>query len=556
MQHIIVYVFKSVTFFKIHNLWFVIKNFPMKKISIVFIGISLLFNVSCDKKVVSGKEEKNGAQLVSNTYKKPVFLNDMRIEKIKGITDTLQQLFNQHASEKNIPGIAYGIVVDDTLVLSSTIGVSNIDSNTPVQSNTAFRIASMTKSFTAMAILKLRDEGLLSLTDPVMKYIPELEKLNYLTSDSPVINIENLLTMTAGFPEDNPWGDRQLAMSNEDFMTLMANGLSISKVPSYQYEYSNTGYAMLGYIITQVSGQSYQDYITKNILHPLDMHHTFWEYDKVPKVQLANGYRWEDEQWKPEPILHDGAYGAMGGLITSIDDFSKYVSFHLSAWPARSDKEKEPLKRSSVREMHTPKYNFLNSWNKDWNNEPCASMIGYGYGLGIAMDCKRITRVSHGGALPGFGSNFAFFPKYGIGLMAFGNLTYTRPIPYDKIEKMIFETLEVKKRSLPVSDILKQRKKEITKLIKDEEVRLDSVIFAENFFLDKSKEKRIKEIKDILNKAGTFKKVLEISPRNQLRGSFKIQCENGDIRIFFTLTPEKIPLVQKLNLSFKASTSR
>ena len=79
-----------------------------------------------------------------------------------------------------------------------------------------FRIASMTKSFTAMAILKLRDEGKLSLDDPAERYVPELKALKYPTTDSPRITIRHLLSHAEGFPEDNPWGDQQLAATEDD----------------------------------------------------------------------------------------------------------------------------------------------------------------------------------------------------------------------------------------------------------------------------------------------------------------------------------------------------
>lgn len=528
----------------------------MKNTSIFLLIFSLTLLISCNDKIPLKNDTENITKLVSSTYKKPKFLNDQRIKKIEGIKLELKQIFDDHLKSQNIPGITYGIVVDDSLLVASAIGLSQIENNIAASVNTSFRIASMTKSFTALAIMKLRDEGKISLTDPVSKYIPEIEKLDYLTIDSPIIDIENLLTMTSGFPEDNPWGDRQLALSDEAFMNLISDGLSMSKVPSSQYEYSNTGYAMLGRIITSVSGSPYQEYIKKNILVPLGMNNTYWEYSNVPNELLATGYGWENETWKEESLLHDGAYGAMGGLITSIEDFSKYVSFHLSAWPARNDKDNALIKRSTIREMHTPQFNFLNTWNRDWDNESCASMIGYGYGLGISIDCKRIIQVSHGGALPGFGSNYAFYPEYGIGIMAFGNLTYTTPIPYNKIKKLLFETLDLKPRQLSTSQILEQRKEEIVSLFKAGTINLDIEIFAENFFLDSSKERRTTEIQKIIDKAGAIKKIQKLSPRNQLRGDFKIQCENGDIIVFFTLTPEKTPMVQKLDVSFKLNQTK
>ncbi|SEC77578.1 CubicO group peptidase, beta-lactamase class C family [Tenacibaculum sp. MAR_2009_124] len=509
------------------------------------------FTISCDKKHSSKKEPSK--KLISDTYKEPQFIHDSRIEKLKSIAPELQEIFSEHSFNKKIPGIAYGIVVDNSLVLASSTGVSQLENNIPVTNYTSFRIASMTKSFTAMAILKLRDEGKLSLNDPVLKYVPEIKSLKYLTEDSPIIDIENLLTMTAGFPEDNPWGDRQLDLSTKSFLKIVSNGLSLSKISSYQYEYSNTGYALLGYIISKVSGVPYQKYITTNILNPLGMKNTYWEYSDIPKEQLASGYRWEDKKWKKELLLHDGTYGAMGGLITSIEDFSKYVSFHLNAWPARNEKDNGPVKRSTLREMHTPQYNFLNSWNKDWNNESCVSMIGYGYGLGISIDCKRIVKISHGGALPGFASNYVFYPQYGIGIMAFGNLTYTKPIPYDKIEKILFERLKLQPRKLPSSNILKSKKKEIASLFSDGKIDLNRDVFAKNFFLDISKDRRLKEIQGIIDKAGSIKEIGEIYSRNQLRGSFNIKCEHGGINVFFTLTPESNPMIQKMTVSYRSN---
>lgn len=484
------------------------------------------------------------------------FDDDQRAEKIKGIASELQALMEAHATRRHIPGVAYGIVVDDSLVLASASGVLNLESERPASITSAFRIASMTKSFTAMAILKLRDEGKLSLTDPAEKYVSEMRNLEYLTSDSPVITIENLLTMTAGFPEDNPWGDRQLSEPNGMLTGMMLEGVSFSNPASLQYEYSNTGFALLGQIITRVSGKPYQEYITAEILKPLEMTHTYWEYDSIPENQLALGYRWEEEQWKPEPLLHDGSFGAMGGLITTIEDFSKYVSYHLSAWPPRSASEQGPVKRSSLREMHQPRYPRLNPNGRDWNGDPCAVMAGYGYGLSSTTFCNGLRYVSHGGALPGYGSNYVFFPDYGIGLMAFGNLTYTSPWPLQEIGKLIFEKLELKPRRLPVSDILKVRHPQVAEWIQTGDSALEVNLMAENFFMDFSKERRRKEINDLLQKSGAIASIGTFTPENQLRGSFAMDAENGTVHVFFTLTPEREPKVQQLEIAFTPNESK
>lgn len=508
---------------------------------------------SCGKQTTTSPTTDSSTRSYSASYKAPIFSNDQRAEKIKSVAPELQKLMEDHAAARNLPSVAYGIVVDNELVVASSLGDINLERKTPAEISSSFRIASMTKSFTAMAIIKLRDEGKLRLNDPASMYIPEMNGLEYLTSDAPTIDIQNLLTMTTGFPEDNPWGDRQLDEPESMLMDLVSNGISFSNASSFQYEYSNTGYALLGSIVARVSGTSYQSYIRENIFKPLGMNDTYWELDNVPKDQLAIGYRWEDEQWKLEPMLHDGSYGCMGGLITSIEDFSKYVSFHLSAWPPRSAEDIGPIKRSSLREMQTPQFSRLYPEATYFDGETCAYMSGYGYGLGTAEYCNGLRRVSHGGALPGFGSNYVFFPEYGVGIMAFCNLTYTSPYPFRKIAELLFEKLDLQPRELPVSNTLIERQEQVVELIQNWDPALESEIIAENFYMDKSRERRINEIKELLDKAGTIQEVGELEPYNQLRGSFDIATENGSLSVFFTLSPEKSPKVQRLDVSFEAN---
>ena len=119
------------------------------------------------------------------------------------------------------------------------------------------------------------------------------------------------------------------------------------------------------------------------------MNHTEWEYTKVPANKLAYGYRYEDNMYKKEELLHHGTYGAMGGLITSIDDFAKYVSLHMSAWPPRSDAENKVLKRSSLREMHMPaNFSGMSPNYKYPSGRQCGVVSAYNFGLGWMRDCE------------------------------------------------------------------------------------------------------------------------------------------------------------------------
>ena len=514
----------------------------------LFTGLIVLLSTACGDTSVSEEPPREKAFL--STYQPDYFENDVRTEEIRKLLPDIEQLIKDHASNRRIPGISFGVVVDNELVLTTSTGVINRQKQYPASSSSVFRIASMTKSFTAMAILKLRDEGKLSLSDPAYNYVPEMSSITYNTSDSPTITIRHLLTMTAGFPEDNPWGDRQLDEPNEMLTGMIEEGLSFSSVPAFQYEYSNLGYAMLGNIVGKVSGMPYQDYIRTEILLPLGMTNSFWEFDEIPEEQLAIGYRTKDDGWELEPMLHDGSFGAMGGLITTIEDFSKYVSFHLSAWPPRNDEESGPVKRSTLREMQTQQFSRLYANGTDFNDDPCSFLRGYGYGLSITRNCNGIRSVSHGGALPGFGSNYVFYPQYGIGLMAFGNLTYTSPWPLREIEKLIFNNDNIQPRQLQASDIFNKRKDQVLSFIQSWDEDLEKEIIAENLYLDQDRDTRKERIDEVLRQAGELSEVYEVEPYNKLRGYFKVGGENGDVRVFFTLTPEKEPKVQRLIVRF------
>ncbi len=201
------------------------------------------------------------------------FTDSLRIQKLKGTQQVVDRIYKEYAQEKNFPGFTYAVIADGRMLYSGNMGYTDVNKKIQVNNSSAFRIASMTKSFTSLAILKLRDEGKLKLDDPASDYIPEMKDIRYLTDDAPVITVRDLMTHSAGFPEDNPWGDRQLAVSDNELLDVVKK-VSFSNVPGISYEYSNLGFSLLGYIIKQVSGKTYDAYINETILKPLGMHNT------------------------------------------------------------------------------------------------------------------------------------------------------------------------------------------------------------------------------------------------------------------------------------------
>lgn len=493
------------------------------------------------------------AQNTAVRYQPAVFPDGARLEKIKAALPLIDSLYKAFAARIHSPGFVYGVVVDGRLVGSGQSGVLETGKNTPAGSQSAFRIASMSKSLTAMAILQLRDAGKLRLDDPVSLYIPAFKTQAYPAADAPPVTIRHLLTHAAGFPEDNPWGDRQLAKSDQELLALLGKGIHYSNVPGVAYEYSNLGFATLGYIIKKVSGQPYDRYITEHILQPLGMTHTYYEFTNVPAGQLAHGYRWLNGQWAEQPMLHNGVWGAMGGLITTIEDFSKYMALHQAAWPPRSDKETGPLKRSSLREMQQP-WNFsgLNAAYAYPSGRPCAVASAYAYGLRWQRDCEGRVSVGHSGGLPGFGSNWQILPDYGIGVVCFSNVTYA---PTTFINNQVLDTLVslagLKPRQLQPSSILVERRNQLVQLLPSWKGAETSGIFAENFFLDYFPEVLRKDATALFERAGRILRVGEVVPENGLRGSFLLEGEKTNLEVSFTLTPENPPLIQEFHLREK-----
>lgn len=444
------------------------------------------------------------------------------------------------AERSKVPGIAYGIIVDGVVVHVGVSGLREVQSKSPVDSSTVFRIASMTKSFTALAILQLRDAGKLSLEDPAEKYVPELKSLKYPTTDSPRITIRHLLSHSAGFPEDNPWGDQQLSATNEDMARMMTSGIPFATSPGTNYEYSNFGFAILGRIVSNVSGVPYTRYVREKILLPLGMTSSTLQTAEVPARRLAHGYRLQDGEWLEEAQLPDGAFGSMGGMLTSIADLGRWVAFMLDAFPARDGAERGPVKRSSVREMQqVARFNGATAVRDASSGDLTLSAGGYGYGLGVRQTCAFRISVAHNGGLPGFGSHMRWFPELGVGIVALGNLTYTGWNGVsDEAMAIMGKTGALVPRAPQPAPILVERQRQINRLVNDWDDALADSLAAMNLYLDESKPRRKAAIERVrLAAGGSCHPDGEMVAENALRGQWRLQCTNGALRVAITLAP-------------------
>ena len=488
----------------------------------------------------------------TGTVPPPQFTDSQRKQKLAAAFPEIEKVFKTWMERPQAPpGAVLGVIIDGELAFIKAAGVREKTNNAPVTPDTVFRIASMTKSFTAMAILKLRDEGKLSLEDPVSKYVPELANLPYPTSDSQVLIIRHLLTHSEGFPEDNPWGDRQLHQPDKTMREWMRTGIPFSTSPGTAFEYSNYGFAILGQIVAKASGRTYEEYVRDNILKPLGMNASTFEMSAVSRDHIALGYRREENTWKPEPILAHGSFGAMGGLWTTAPDLGRYVAFLMSAFPPRDEPDRGPIKRSSAREMQQV---WRASTGAAFRPTVDAALQigsgGYGYGLGVSNDCRYDFIVGHGGGLPGYGSLMRWLPEHGVGLIGMGNQTYQGFNGlFNDVTSALHRTGALQPRVVQPSQALLTAQSDVSQLIIKWDDTLANRIAADNLFLDVAADVRASRWKELAQQHGVCRPGTSIKPENALRGEWRMMCDKGWLNVFITLAPTMPPKVQLININ-------
>jgi D-alanyl-D-alanine-carboxypeptidase/D-alanyl-D-alanine-endopeptidase len=464
----------------------------------------------------------------------------------------IDRIFDEFCLDAHIPGLVYGIVADGRLVHIGTFGVQDLDSHRPVTADTLFRIASMTKAFTALTVLKLRDDGRLRLDAPAAEYVPELRGWKYPTDDSPQIRVRDLLNHVAGLVTDDPWGDRQTPMPEADFTRLLRDGVPFTRAPGMAYEYSNLGFALLGRIVTNVSKQPYAETIARTLLRPLAMEWSGFVADAAPRERRALGYRWQDDAWRLEPTLAHGAFGAMGGLQTSANDYAKWIAFLLSAWPPRDGADMGPVKRATVREL-VQGSNFPRVRARFGRSgiDSCRQAATYGMGMIVATDCDLGFTLSHGGGYPGYGSHVLLLPNRGVGIFAFANRTYAGPSApvWDAAVALQKAGLLPAERSVPVGVDLASAYRAAGAIYAAGAVAAGGDLLAMNFFLDRSAEGWARDLAKLKATVGDCDTSVPLTATGALTGEFTWRCSHGRVRGSLELAPTRPPKIQELKLA-------
>jgi CubicO group peptidase (beta-lactamase class C family) len=444
--------------------------------------------------------------------------------------------FNTFRAEKDIPGIAFGLIHDGNLIYASGQGEKVLGTGNAPSADSVFRIASMTKSFTATAVLKLRDKGLLQLEAPITTYLPWSATIGLPASSAP-ITVRDLLTMGAGLPTDDPWGDRQESLPLSEFDAMVAEGLTFNRNANTAFEYSNLSYALLGRIISVVAGEEYETYVTREILERLGMSSSTFFTDAISDENRAVGYAKFDSGLTEEPATKHGAFTPMGGLHSTVNDLAKWVATYQSG----REEEQNP-------------YRFAQSWLAG-AFEDCPERIvssSYGYGLFIDDDANLGRFVHHSGGYPGFGSHMRWHQQSGWAIIALGNVTYApvRVVCTDILNYLVHEQLKMATTKPELNPATEGAIDVVNSLLNQWDDSLANQWFTENMDLDQPREERKAEFQKITALKNSWA-IVEGSIKAPTKSYAIWKVASGDevLEIKLLMSPEKNQRIQKLSVA-------
>ncbi|MEO8032683.1 MAG: serine hydrolase domain-containing protein [Gemmatimonadota bacterium] len=324
----------------------------------------------------------------------------------------VRSFFAQSVKDEGVVGAGLALIHRDTVLAHDSWGDADRNPRRAVDANTIWHWASITKTFTGIAIMQLRDRGKLSLDDPIVKYVPELRAVHDSFGPIENITIRQLMSHSAGFRNptwiwggDQPWHPFEPTEWSQ--LVAMFPYTEILFKPGSKYSYSNPGVIFLGQVIERLSGDDIEVYIDKNILKPLGMTHSYFDLTPYHLLKYRSN-SWATDAGKTTPLGLDfdtGITTANGGLNSPITDMVKYLAF-LSGGAASRD-EPAVLSRKSLDEMWK---SFLPVEDKDGIQE----RIGLSF-FEWTKGGKRL--VGHTGSQRGFRAFIYVEPASGYGVI-------------------------------------------------------------------------------------------------------------------------------------------
>lgn len=312
--------------------------------------------------------------------------------------ESLEDFISDQIADNNIPGMSIAIVEDNQIKYAKGFGARDLKDNLPATKDTLYGVASITKSFTAAAIMKLVEKGKLDLEDKVNKYLP--------VKWGDDVTIHNLLTHSSGMPSLGvsealidrliDMDERGISLSSLDdfYIHLNCAENEIADEPGERFFYFNSGYALLGQIIKEVTGTKYPEFVKENILKPLNMKRSRFAYQKEGDIMTP--YFMEEDQPKstPYPVRELGHPG--GGLLSSVSELANYLIMNMNDGEFDGKQILEPSSLEKIHSRHIKR-----------------EVGDYGYGWGID-EFKGEELIGHSGSIAVSGGYIGFTDKYGV----------------------------------------------------------------------------------------------------------------------------------------------
>lgn len=333
------------------------------------------------------------------------------------LSEKADKIIKTEFNEKDGHGGVFMISKKGKPIYEKAFGVANLELNVEMQTKNVFQIGSMTKQFTAVAVLILEQEGKLNTSDLVSKYIPDYPNGNK-------INIHQLLTHTSGIKDFTKTKGLSEIAQKEMTPKMMVDFFKSETAdfkPGEKFEYNNSGYVVLGYIIELVSGKTYEDFIKSNIFDKIGMDNSYYATDRKIIKNRAYGYHQKSYGYVNKSVISFSVPYASGSLMSTLEDMLKWQN---------SLNQNLLLNKKEAAKAFT-KYKLNNG-----------EEIEYGYGWHL-KNINGIPTREHGGSIFGFKSMGVYIPSEDIYVLGFSNCDCNSPTQIVKdIAELVVKDLQ------------------------------------------------------------------------------------------------------------------
>lgn len=480
----------------------------------------------------------------------PRFLDPARGRKLRAVTADVEALAQRTARKERLPGLALGVVIDNELAIRKVIGVRDAARGGAVDEHTRFRIGSITKTITAAAVLKLRDDGRLSLDAPAARYLPELAGVVYPTRDSRPMTVRDLLAHSSGLPRlgvFSPAPNDHDLTDREILATL--DGFGLESAPGTVTTYSNLGYSLLGLLAGRVARMPYRQLVNHAILAPLGMLETAWEASQIPEESVASPHVRAGDTITPTKPWRLGASEGAAGLYASLADMARFVGVQLSAWPARDEPETGPLRRSSLRESHMVARSGSAFPAAGGSDAP-------GLGWQVREDCELGRLVWHNGSIDGFSASVVFLPERGVGAVALANAAGADLQALNESALRLLDgTGAMVARALPPSRAVRRAATVVASSVG--KTRMDTLVreLRPGWFPDTNLDALRAQLHDVGERVGTCELNGASTVESSTAARFGLRCERGALSLKVRVDTSPQPRITALSVEEETGTT-